>query len=450
MDVNILSVSQITRSLKNMIEGNFYNVWVEGEVSGVKYHSSGHVYFSLVDEFASIRAVIYRSRRHNLSFELKNGMKIVVFGSVGVYEKGGYYQIVVEVVEEYGLGKKFEELEKIKNEFRKKGYFDRKREVPLYPGRILIVTSTTGAAIRDMLNILMRKMLGVEVLIYPVTVQGEHASESIISALEHINTLSLNVDCLVLARGGGSMEDLWVFNDPRVALALFNSKYPTISAIGHEVDTTLCDYVADKRAETPSSAMEMLLKNRLDLLDKVSSLRRSIESYVFMILKHRREKFLRAAQVVSPHFLRRRIDAKCTEIDSLMERLDARLMERLNGCRRRVEWATSRLISLSPEVRLEMLIQRLMSMEDRMFSLVSGKLSRLRGMVDVFRSRVKGSDPFSILSRGYSITVDDKGRTIKSIRDVSIGERIGTLLKDGKVLSTVNAVGDGFSGGVQH
>jgi exodeoxyribonuclease VII large subunit len=281
----IFSVSELTRDVRFLLEENFSDVWVEGEITNFKWHGSGHMYFSLKDQTAQIQCVMFRSDNGRLGFEMKEGLSVVCFGRVSVYPPRGQYQLYVEKVEPKGVGALALRFAQLKEKLLNEGLFDEthKKPIPWLPKRIGVVTSIDGAALRDILHVLDRRFSSVEILIYPVQVQGAGAAESIAEAIVDLNCLK-NVDVMIVARGGGSLEDLWAFNEEIVARAIFDSQIPVISAVGHEVDFTIADFVADLRAATPSAAAEIVLPVREELLLKISDLKtRTLSAFLGMI-----------------------------------------------------------------------------------------------------------------------------------------------------------------------
>ncbi len=259
----IYTVSEITRNIRVVLEESFSRVWVEGEVSNYTFHSSGHMYFSIRDNKATLQCAMFRRANKNLKFKLKDGMKVICFGSISVYEIRGNYQLIVEEVEPKGIGALQLQFEQLKEKLRKEGLFDEGHKVPVpyLPIRIGIVTSPTGAAIHDILNVSRRRFSNIEIIINPVKVQGEGAKDEIANAINEFNKLK-NIDVMIIGRGGGSLEDLWPFNEEVVARAIYNSEIPIISAVGHEIDYTISDFVADKRAPTPSAAAELVIPRK--------------------------------------------------------------------------------------------------------------------------------------------------------------------------------------------
>jgi len=267
-------VADLTRNIRFILEKNFSGVWVEGEISNFKWHTSGHMYFALKDETAQLQCVMFRTDNQNLAFEIEEGLSVVLYGRVSVYPVRGQYQLYVEKVEPKGLGALQLRFLQLKEKLLKEGLFDEahKKPIPFLPHRIGVVTSIDGAALRDILQVLARRFPGMPVLVYPVPVQGEGAAEAIAGAVRDLNDFA-RTDVLIVGRGGGSLEDLWAFNEEVVARAIFESAIPVISAVGHEVDFTIADFVADLRAPTPSAAAELAVPRKEELFLKISDLK---------------------------------------------------------------------------------------------------------------------------------------------------------------------------------
>lgn len=282
----IYTVSQLTSSIKIVLEDSFQNIWIEGEVSNLDKPSSGHFYFTLKDDKSELKCVFFKSSNEKIKFEMKDGMQILCSGRISIYEKRGVYQLYVTKAEPKGVGALQLAFEQLKERLFKEGLFDKahKKEIPLLPERIGIVTSTTGAAIRDILHVLDKRFSNIEVVINPVKVQGDGAGKEIASAIEEFNALK-NVDVMIIGRGGGSLEDLWAFNEEIVARAIYNSEIPIISAVGHEIDWTISDFVADVRAPTPSVAAEIVVLKKSELLDRLDEIEKKIMSFPADIVK---------------------------------------------------------------------------------------------------------------------------------------------------------------------
>jgi exodeoxyribonuclease VII large subunit len=273
IEKNVITITELTRQIKYSLETSFPRVWVEGEISNFKQHTSGHLYFTMKDEGAQISAVMWRSRVANLAFQPEDGMKVIARGSITVYPPRGNYQIDVEQIQPVGLGELQVAFERLKQKLATEGLFDadHKKPIPEFPERIGIITSETGAALQDIRNVLSRRHPSVEVILVPVRVQGTGAAEEIAEAIKRMNRIG-NVDVLIVGRGGGSLEDLWAFNEEVVARAIYASKIPIVSAVGHEIDFSIADLVADLRAPTPSAAAELIVRDRTELLEDIANL----------------------------------------------------------------------------------------------------------------------------------------------------------------------------------
>ncbi|MBU1854015.1 MAG: exodeoxyribonuclease VII large subunit [Candidatus Omnitrophica bacterium] len=282
----IYKVSELTSSIKIILEDSFPNIWVEGEISNFKSPSSGHFYFTLKDSKSELKSVFFKSSNEKTKFEIKDGMQVICLGRISIYDKQGVYQLYVQKVEPKGIGMLQLAFEQLKEKLFKEGLFDesRKRPIPMLPDRIGIITSSTGAAIRDILHVLKRRFANVEIIINPVKVQGEGAKEEIRDAIQDFNKLN-NVDVIIVGRGGGSLEDLWAFNEEIVARAIYNSKLPVISAVGHEIDWTISDFVADLRAPTPSSAAELVIAKKSELSEALDNIEKRLKSFPLEVIE---------------------------------------------------------------------------------------------------------------------------------------------------------------------
>lgn len=395
----VLSVSQLTAQLKDVVESTFSSVWVAGEISNFSRPQSGHCYFTLKDDAAQLRAVIWRTAASRLKFDLHDGLEVVCRGSLDVYPPRGSYQMVVSEIEPRGIGALELALRKLREKFAAEGLFDadRKRPLPPFPKRIGFVTSPTGAAIHDFLQVLKRRWTGVEVFVFPAKVQGAGAAEEIAAGIKLANRMRPSLDVLVVGRGGGSLGDLWAFNEEPVVRAIATSRIPTVSAVGHEIDVTLADLVADVRALTPTEAAERIVPSSSDVSALVRSLRDRIHRSLLV-------KFVN---------YRQRLDAFSTR-PALARPLDA-----VHNQSRVVDELSTRLEgSMKLSVRDRQ--QRLAA--------VSGKLESL--------------SPLAVLGRGYSLTQNAKtGRLITAAKQLKVGQEIRTRLGEGVVISTVTDVG---------
>ncbi len=394
---NVLTVSDVTRMVKQLLESNYTDLWVSGEVSNYTRASSGHMYFTLKDERAVIRAVLFKGYQKGVRFEIENGLKLIVHGALSVFEKRGEYQIIVDFLEPEGLGALQLAFEQLKEKLQKEGLFDesKKRPIPAFPDVVGVITSETGAAIRDILNVIGRRHSGVRIIIYPTLVQGDEAAHSIARAVQRANERK-EVDVLIVGRGGGSIEDLWPFNEEVVARALYKSKIPVISAVGHEIDFTIADFAADMRAPTPSAAAEIVVRNKIELLRTYADLHRRMFETMERTVQSRREQLSRFTVGALQDKVNRLIHEKQMGLDDLTRSLTA-------------------------------------TMETT--------LTRLRGRFEKLVGQLNVLSPLATLSRGYSIVSRMRdGKTVLSINNVAPGEEISTLVQDGRVYSRVRDV----------
>ena len=436
MSIKIYSVSEITKVIKDIVESNFYGVWINGEVSSLRYSSTGHLYFSLIDDSSAIGVVIYKNKINSLKFDIKNGSEITIFGSANLYEKTGQYKIVAEHIQETGAGKTFYDFEKLKQEFKSKGLFDKKREIPKYPKNIVVVTSPTGAAIEDIINILNRRSFGLNIFIYPVAVQGNSAKAGILNALNKINMME-GVDIVILSRGGGSNEDLWIFNDPDIAKALYDSRFPTISAIGHEIDFTLCDFVADKRAETPSAAAEIITKSRLEIMNIVKNIRQRIESNMKRALSEKSSALNYTANSINYVKIQNKINNKFMQLDYLSDKINSKVNSAYDKYKLTLQKIANNLTKNSPKNRMEQIKEKnrffMYSIEHSMAKIFEKNCDR----VYFYNKKLKFLNPENLLEKGYTITLNKDGVPIKSLSSVKEDEIITTKFKDGLLESKI-------------
>lgn len=354
MQAKIYKVSEITREIKNLLEQSFPTLWIEGEISNYTLHSSGHRYFSLKDENAQIRCVLFRWEGKRLAFEPQDGMKVYALGNLTVYEKSGQYQLSVIRLHPLGIGELELGFQQLKERLYNEGLFDEahKKPIPEYPQTIGVVTSPTGAAIRDIINIIRRRDPGVRIILNPVRVQGEGAGEEIAQAIKDFNEYK-KVDLLIVGRGGGSLEDLWAFNEEIVARAIYNSKIPVISAVGHEVDFTIADFVADLRAPTPSAAAELAVKNRVEVVKEVRNLFKTLISTQRLIVEDYKSRINAARE---SYGFRRALDLiaqKAQRADELLRGLLKEIKNYFDSKKKSLSLVSGKLNALSPLAILE-------------------------------------------------------------------------------------------------
>lgn len=391
---NVYSVKQVNSYVKNMFSQDFMlnHIYVKGEVSNCKYHTSGHIYFSLKDESGTIACVMFASARSGLSFRMQEGQNVIVLGSVSVYERDGKYQLYAKEIILDGAGALYERFEALKKELEEMGMFaaEYKQPIPRYVKSVGIVTAPTGAAVRDIINISKRRNPYVQLILYPALVQGEGAAASIVRGIRMME--QQNVDVIIVGRGGGSMEDLWAFNEEAVARAIFECTIPIISAVGHETDTLISDYVADLRAPTPSAAAELAVYE------------------------------LSSVQIMCEEYKRR---------------MYQQIRQRIDFSRRQTEQMAFRLKVAHPRQKLNEQRQYLADLDSRMRIRMNSTLEESRHKLAIYIEKMKGLSPLQKLNQGYAYVTDKSGRTVRSIKDTKQGEVLDVYVTDGRVRTQV-------------
>lgn len=391
---NVYSVKQVNSYVKNMFSQDFMlnHIYVKGEVSNCKYHTSGHIYFSLKDESGTIACVMFASARSGLSFRMQEGQNVIVLGSVSVYERDGKYQLYAKEIILDGAGALYERFEALKKELEEMGMFaaEYKQSIPRYVKSVGIVTAPTGAAVRDIINISKRRNPYVQLILYPALVQGEGAAASIVRGIRMME--QQNVDVIIVGRGGGSMEDLWAFNEEAVARAIFECTIPIISAVGHETDTLISDYVADLRAPTPSAAAELVVYE------------------------------LSSVQIMCEEYKRR---------------MYQQISQRIDFSRRQTEQMAFRLKVAHPRQKLNEQRQYLADLDSRMRIRMNSALEESRHKLAIYIEKMKGLSPLQKLNQGYAYVTDKSGRTVRSIKDTKQGEVLDVYVTDGRVRTQV-------------
>lgn len=392
----ILTVSQVNHQIRLLLESRYSGLWVEGEISNFKKHSSGHIYFTLKDEQAQITAAFFSPYQRGLRFELRDGLKVLAYCRVSIYEARGQYQLYVERIEPKGVGALQLAFQQLKEKLEKEGLFReaRKRPIPRFPATVGIVTSPTGAAIHDILNVVNRRFCGTHLLLYPVKVQGEGAAAEIAAAIEGMNRLE-EPEVLIVGRGGGSLEDLWAFNEEAVARAVYHSRIPVISAVGHETDWTICDLVADLRAPTPSAAAELVVSSRLDLEAKVRDYGARLWDALWNLWKEGQERLTDLATSAAFRQPRYLLDQSEERTEELARRLQASVKTRLVFERQGLQSLTGRLNALNP---------------------------------------------LGILERGYAVVFGPAGKVLRDVQGIVPGDEITSRLLKGSFIAKVTRV----------
>lgn len=415
----IFKVSELNVLLKDMLEREFPDIWLEGEISNYRPNTSGHLYFTLKDEGGQISAVMFRTSAADLKFKLADGLKVIVRGKVSIYVPGGRYQIIISAMEPAGMGALALAFEQLKEKLKKEGLFEpaHKKPIPLLPQKIGIVTSPTGAAIRDMLKILASRYANLEILVYPVLVQGEGAKEQITQAIADLNSGFPDLDVIIVGRGGGSIEDLWSFNEEIVARAIYASRIPVISAVGHEYDFTIADFVADLRAATPSNAAELVVREKQALVDRVQN----AQNKLLVRLKHVVENYrMRVEHAVNATVL-------------------TRPLERLEEMQQRIDDLLGRVAVKSGHV-FEVYKNKFREMENMLFVRFEHCYERAKSKFSYVTGQLHALSPLAILERGYSIVYAADNSIVNSVEQVKIKDTVSIQLSKGKIEAEVKKI----------
>jgi exodeoxyribonuclease VII large subunit len=439
-DRDVYSVSRLNREVRVLLERGFGSVWLEAEISNFARPSSGHWYFSLKDATAQVRCAMFRQRNMLCAFTARDGQKVLVRARIGLYEPRGEYQLIVDHMEDAGLGALKRQFEELSAKLAAEGLFaaDRKRSLPSIPKRIGIITSPTGAAVRDILHVLARRFPAVAILIYPVPVQGAQAAAEIVAALETAGRRN-ECDVLILARGGGSLEDLWAFNDERLARAIVASSIPVITGIGHEIDFTIADFAADVRAPTPSAAAELVVPDAQEWLTSFVQLGARLRRGMRRRLEEHRERLrwlTGRAALASPVA---RLGAQAQQLDELEQSLVRALRRRLQEHRERLRWLTGRAALASPATRLSQQLLRLKNLTEQLNRAWRYTLDSKREKLLPLVRTLNAVSPLATLERGYAIVSIDGGAILRDAADAKPGTIIEARLAHGRIRAKVEA-----------
>jgi exodeoxyribonuclease VII large subunit len=437
----ILTVSELTREIKDILDDRFPDVWVEGEISNLRIPPSGHIYLTLKDDLSQIRGILFKMQARNLRFVPEDGLHIICRGRVSLYERRGDYQLILESIEPKGIGALQLAFLQLKERLEKEGLFDanHKKTIPMIPQKIGVITSPTGAVIQDMIHILGRRFENLHILLYPVRVQGEGAWSEIVEAIKYFNQRT-DVDVLIVGRGGGSLEDLWAFNEEEVARAIYHSKIPVISAVGHETDYTIADFVADLRAPTPSAAAELVVRDKREMKNTLHSLSGRLENQMIQILKgyridlsHLRKVFKEPKKRIEEYFLR---------ADDLINRIRLSTSWVLRRRGEKCLHLSESLLVRNPMQRVKNLKTFISEAKRRSGQSTRYSIEMKRQKVGGLLGKLDSLSPLSILQRGYSIT--RKLPTLQILRDtahVNEGDKVEVKLFRGTLVCGVEKTG---------
>jgi len=429
----IYTVSGLTEQIKDLLETSFDFIWVEAEISNFSSPSSGHYYMVLKDETSQIRAVMFRPQTRYLKFTPEDGMKVLAQGRIGVYQPRGEYQIILDYLEPLGIGALALAFEQLKKKLASQGVFDEdiKRPLPYLPQRVAVITSPTGAAIRDFLKVIHRRFANIEITVVPTKVQGDNAAAQMTEAIEIVNR-ELDADVIVLTRGGGSLEDLWAFNQEELALAIRASRVPVVSAVGHEVDITISDLAADLRAPTPSAAAELLVVEKESLIGRLQDIRYRIYSGIKNHLSNLNQTLIVFSKGLSDP--RKDLADSWMRLDELNNRLIRLTHMDIRDCRGRLTRESRALLHYSPAKQLDS-IARGIAFQRHLISHMTGRRLKEKQMaLSLLEERIKDLNPLSVLKRGYSITRKmPEGKVLKDVSGVRGGDSINIILAEGEL-----------------
>ncbi|EMW6581589.1 MULTISPECIES: exodeoxyribonuclease VII large subunit [Enterobacter] len=438
---SIYTVSRLNQTVRLLLEQEMGQVWISGEISNFTQPSSGHWYFTLKDDTAQVRCAMFRNSNRRVTFRPQHGQQVLVRANITLYEPRGDYQIIVESMQPAGEGLLQQKYEQLKAKLSEEGLFDQqfKKPLPLPAHCVGVITSKTGAALHDILHVLKRRDPSLPVIIYPTAVQGDDAPGQIVRAIELANARK-ECDVLIVGRGGGSLEDLWSFNDERVARAIFASDIPVVSAVGHETDVTIADFVADLRAPTPSAAAEVVSRNQLELLRQLQYGQQSLEMAMDYFLANRTRRFTQLHHRLQQQHPQLRLARQQTVLERLRQRMNFALDNQLKRAVTRQQRVTQRLNQQNPQPKIYRAQTRIQQLEYRLAETLRARLSTTRERFGNAVTHLEAVSPLSTLARGYSVTTAADGKVLKQTKQVNTGDVLTTRLSDGWVESEVKSI----------
>lgn len=438
---NTITVTQLNRATSQLLAEHFYSVLVEGELSNLSMPASGHIYFSLKDANAQVRCAMFRTRQSRLMFKPENGKQVIIKAQVSLYEPRGDYQLIVDDIEEAGDGALRRAFDALKLKLSEQGLFDasHKQSLPKLPGAIGVITSPTGAAIRDILTVLKRRFAAIPVIVYPVAVQGDNAKHEIAQAIVTANQ-DRQCDVIILGRGGGSLEDLWAFNEELVARAIFASKIPIISAVGHETDFTIADFVADLRAATPSVAAEHACPDQQHWLAQFVSLEIRLQQQLQHKLNQKQQTLDWLNQRLQQQSPGQKLSRNLNRIEELEARLKLTLQNRLRHLTSMMEEKSAKLWQHNPLVSINSHKQRQAYLSQRLNSATTYKIEQARQRLLNSSQTLHAVSPLATLNRGYALAMDSSGKIVRSVAELKVGDMIQTRLAHGQFSSQIKTV----------
>ena len=443
---NIFSVSALNRSVANLLEQEFAWIWVEGEISNLAQPASGHIYFSLKDNAAQVSCAMFKGRNRTLTFQPENGNQVLVRAKVSLYQPRGNYQLIVDRMEEAGDGALRRQFEQLKIKLAAEGLFDEavKQEIPELPVGISIITSKTGAAIHDVLSVIERRFPAIPIKLFPVPVQGKEAAPAICRAInlidDHVTDGSLRCDVILLVRGGGSLEDLWSFNEESVARAIYDSSIPVVSGVGHEVDVTIADFVADFRAATPTAAAETVTPDQDSWLQSFDWYQQRLHQIMNDKVERHREKIQWLHRRLNQQHPENRVQLSRERANELTRRLLRANRLSLETQHNRLKTNQVRLFAHNPTRQLKNKQQSVSYLATRLQQLTVNLFAQKKSQLSHTARTLNAISPLQTLERGYSITLNKKGKAVTSIKQVKLNDRIETRLHNGSIISHVESI----------
>lgn len=441
---DIYTVSRLNSEVRMTLELQFERIWLQGEVSNFVAAASGHWYFSLKDSAAQVKVAMFRQNNRSATLKPQNGQQVLIKARISVYEPRGEYQLIAEMLDDAGTGLLQQQFEQLKAKLLAEGLFasERKRPLPAMVQRVGVITSPTGAAIRDILTVLQRRAPGIEVVIYPSQVQGTTAATQLIQALSAAYRRQ-EVDVLIIGRGGGSLEDLWCFNDETLARLIAQSPVPIVSAVGHEVDVTISDFVADIRAATPSAAAELVSSDQLHVLERVQRLRRALQQAQLQQLGRLKPRLDTLEQRLLARHPARQLLQQQQRLDELTLSLQRRMQQRLQQARLQQAHAERQLAQLSPLKMVQQQQRSLQQLKRQISRAMQQRWQQQQQHWQLLLARLNTVSPLATLSRGYSISFDEQGQVIHSVEQVKVGQSVTSKLANGEFQSTITEVKPG-------
>jgi len=438
---HIYSISELNDEVASTLTEAFGVILVEGEISNLMRSAAGHVYFSLKDESASVRCAMFRMQNQSLDFDLRDGMQILARAKVGLYKQRGEFQLIVEYAEESGEGLLRQRFELLKQTLQKEGLFDElhKKPLPKMPKTIGLVTSPKGAAVQDIIKTIKRRYPIVRVIVYPTLVQGNEATKKIASAIDIANERD-ECDVIIIARGGGSLEDLWCFNKELVARSIFHSKIPIISGIGHETDFTITDLVADLRAATPTAAAEIALPTTSEIVDRLNRYIFDITQLTDYKVNHFRHQLKSASLRMQASHPQSKLQFNMQKLDLINEKMQKLPMIQVRDLKNIFKISFSKLLASNPKINIEAERQNLEMKNMALSNAIIGLIESKRNRFSVMTAQLEGASPLQSLSRGYALVTNEDGRNIKSVKKIKTGASVKTKLSDGSFVSRVEKI----------